>query len=331
MVKDFLINKFENSGNCNYEMVKRELSDIMTDGFVGDKEFDTIVLEVMSIILSGNCKVDNFMLSGFLTTVSSDLKNRIVSLDAYNKFWCDFFQNYICGLADNEKISDEYSKLIRVIKQDEPVSEALDVMLISVLNEKIYRCLEDGIIDDKEEDEISDFIERSTLSGTTSLYDSASYQHFVQSLVLRDIQEGNKVDRLKIGNLPILLGKKGNVLWVYKSVKGYEEKTGRKYIGGSKGGSMRICKGVYYHVGASKGHSVSYQYQDPLGRGTFIVTNKNLYFIGIKQVKLGISKILSFEPYKDGIMLVKDGANPKPYTFIGFDPWFVVNAMQLLV
>lgn len=28
---------------------------------------------------------------------------------------------------------------------------------------------------------------------------------------------------------------------------------------------------------------------------------------------------------------VKDGANPKPYTFVGFDSWFVVNVMQLLV
>ena len=128
-----------------------------------------------------------------------------------------------------------------------------------------------------------------------------------------------------------MLGKKENVLWVFKNVEGYEEKTGHKYIGGSNGVSMRICKGVYYHVGASKGHSVAYQYQTPLGRGIFVVTNKYLYFLGVKQVKLSISKILYFEPYSDGIVLVKDGTNPKPYTFIGFDSWFVVNAMQLLV
>ena len=171
----------------------------------------------------------------------------------------------------------------------------------------------------------------TTLSGTSSLYDSTSYQKLVQSLVLRDIQEGKTVERIKIDNLPLLLGKKENVLWVFKNVEGYEEKTGHKYIGGSNGVSMRICKGVYYHVGASKGHSVAYQYQTPLGRGIFVVTNKYLYFLGVKQVKLSISKILSFEPYSDGIVLVKDGTNPKPYTFIGFDSWFVVNAMQLLV
>ena len=67
------------------------------------------------------------------------------------------------------------------------------------------------------------------------------------------------------------------------------------------------------------------------GKGKIIKKrNKNLYFIGPKQVKIGISKVLSFEPSIDGIVIVKDGVNPKPYKFRGFDPWFVINAMQLL-
>ena len=165
-----------------------------------------------------------------------------------------------------------------------------------------------------------------TLNPDFSMYDYYVSMHSGKMVKYNTKEDGSfDIDEF------IELGKKENVLWVFKNVEGYEEKTGHKYIGGSNGVSMRICKGVYYHVGASKGHSVAYQYQTPLGRGIFVVTNKYLYFLGVKQVKLSISKILSFEPYSDGIVLVKDGTNPKPYTFIGFDSWFVVNAMQLLV
>lgn len=330
-IKNTLLSKLSNLELIDYLKVKQELSEALIDGYVTDKDFDDVVFEVMNIVFSGHCKIDHFLFPVFFISIPTELKNKIISLDIYKKYWSSFFESYIKGLSDGERISDKYSRLIKVIKQNDSISETLNKMFISLLEERIYKCLEDGVIDDEEEDEISDFIELSTLSGTTSLYDSASYQKFVQSLVLRDIQEGKTIERIRIDNLPLLLGKKENVLWVFKNVEGYEEKTGHRYTGGSNGVSMRICKGVYYRVGASKGHSVSYQYQNPLGRGVFVVTNKNLYFLGAKQVKLGISKILSFEPYSDGIVLVKDGANPKPYTFVGFDSWFVVNAMQLLV
>ncbi len=221
---------------------------------------------------------------------------------------------------------------MKEVKINDSVSKSINESLLLVLSKKINEYLEDGIIDNNEEEQISKFLEYSSLSDTATLYKSSAYQRLIQSLILRDIQEGKDVEkRLLVGNLPILLGKKEQLLWVFKDVKGYEEKTGRKYVGGSSGVSMRVCKGVYYRVGASKGHSIEYQYQNDLGRGVFIITNKNLYFIGDKQVKMGISKVLSYKPYSDGIELVKDGANPKPYTFVGFDSWFVVNAMQLLV
>ena len=330
-IKEILLYKFESSELLDYLKLKQELSEIIANGYVTDKDFDGIVFEIMNMIFSGNCKINNFLFPVFFISMPVELKNKIISLEIYKKYWSSFFENYIRGLKDGERISDKYSNLIKIIKHDNSVSETLNTTFISLLEEKIYKYLKDGIIDNDEEDDISGFIEQTTLSGTSSLYDSTSYQKLVQSLVLRDIQEGKTVERIKIDNLPLLLGKKENVLWVFKNVEGYEEKTGHKYIGGSNGVSMRICKGVYYHVGASKGHSVAYQYQTPLGRGIFVVTNKYLYFLGVKQVKLSISKILSFEPYSDGIVLVKDGTNPKPYTFIGFDSWFVVNAMQLLV
>lgn len=330
-IKNTLLFKFESLEPLNYLKLKKELSEVLVDGYVADKDFDDVVFEVMNIVFLGNLEIDHFLFPAFLISMPTELKNKIISLDSYKIFWTSFFENYVKELKDKEKISDKYSKLIQFVKQNDILSETLNRMFISLLEEKIYKCLEDGIIDEDEENEISDFIELSTLSDTSLLYDSASYQKLVQSLILRDIQEGKIIERMKIDNLHLLLGKKEYVLWAFKNVEGYEEKTGYRYTGGSNGVSMRICKGVYYSVGANKGHSVSYQYQNSLGQGVFVVTNKNLYFLGVKQVKLSISKILSFEPYSDGIVLVKDGADSKPYTFVGFDSWFIVNAMQLLV
>ena len=143
------------------------------------------------------------------------------------------------------------------------------------------------------------------------------------------MREGKEITRLQIQGLPILLGKKEQVLWVDTLVEGLEEKTGKRYEGASQGVSIRLCKGVYYKTAASKGYPVEYQYNKSLGIGSFVITNKHVYFLGDKQVKLPYSKIISFEEYSDGVTLVKDGVNPKPYTFVGVNAWFVINAIQL--
>ena len=171
----------------------------------------------------------------------------------------------------------------------------------------------------------------SGLSGTDILEKSISYCRYNESLTLRDIQEGIIPMRCGLEDLSIVLGKSEYVVWIYKNVKAYEEKTGRRYQGRSRGVSFKICKGVYYRVGATDGHSVSYQYQDPLGQGNMIITNKNVIYNGSKSIKVPINKIISYQAYTDGIKLTKDATEPKDYTFVGCDAWFIINAIQLLV
>jgi len=326
-----LINKFENSELYDYRIMKQDLFDVKQAGFVNDSEFDCVFVKALDVIFSGNGRIDNFRFPNLLASMPSELRTFVLSLDIYAKYWCNFFENYLVGLDKNGKMAEEYYKLLKDIKQGQYAADALNKMFLTILHKKFAVCLDTGMIEEETEAELSDFIEQSTLSGTAALNNDFIFQKLVQLLVIRDIKEGRPVTRIKIDYLPILLGKKEEVIWVFKNVDGYEEKTGRRYEGGSSGVSMRICKGVYYRVGTNKGYSVSYQYQNPLGRGIFIVTNKNLYFIGTKQVKLSISKILSFKPYDDGITLIKDGVTPRPYTFVGCDSWFIINAMQLVM
>ena len=329
-IKNVILEKLSYSSCVEYDSLKDELSMIISSGFITEKDFDKNVNNLLNELLKNLVpSVDGFALKTFINSLPVKLRKNITNTEYYKDFWANFFKLYYLDGGDNR--IDDYKELMQSIKDNKIISTRIDKTLISVLETKILDFLSDGIIDYEEEKEVDRYLENTNLSQSDLLQDSNAFHKFMQSLILRDIQEGKEVTRLQVDKLPILLGKKEQLLWIFKNVQGYEEKTGRKYVGGSRGVSMKVCKGVYYRVGASRGHSVEYQYQKDLGKGVFIVTNKNMYFIGVHQVKMGFSKVLSFEPYSDGLLLVKDGATPKPYTFIGFDSWFVVNAMQLLV
>ena len=330
-MKEIVGGYLSKSSPISYNGLRNELLELASRSFVEASNLDGIIKEALSTFLQNkDVNIDGEALKYFIFSFPKELKKQITALNCYKDFWALFFKHKLSSTKTTTADMGMYQTLITEVKSDDEISLAIDKSLLSILESKIMDCLSDGIIEDYEEEQLSNFIQQSTLSSKV-IHESSVYQKLVQALVLRDIQEGKIVDRFNVTNLPLLLGKKEQVLWVFTGVTGYEEKTGRRYIGGSRGVSLRICKGVYYRIGASKGHSVDYQYQNELGQGIFVVTNKNLYFLGAKQVKMAISKVLSFEPYSNGIVLVKDGANPKPYTFMGFDSWFVVNVMQLLV
>lgn len=204
-------------------------------------------------------------------------------------------------------------------------NEALDIFA-----QQVDEYLADDIIDRNEERELKKLIEKLGISESPRLQESDGFKKFMQALILRDLREGNDTERIHIDDLSILLRKDEKVLWMDGNVNGYERKTGSKYTAGLSGVSLKVCKGVYYRVGASKGYSTPYEYEKDLGNGELIITDKAIYFTGNNQVKISYSKILSFNPYRNGITITKDGANPKSYTFTGFESWFVINAMQLL-
>lgn len=65
-IKEILLYKFESSELLDYLKLKQELSEIIANGYVTDKDFDGIVFEIMNMIFSGNCKINNFLFPVFL-------------------------------------------------------------------------------------------------------------------------------------------------------------------------------------------------------------------------------------------------------------------------
>jgi hypothetical protein len=57
-----------------------------------------------------------------------------------------------------------------------------------------------------------------------------------------------------------------------------------------------------------------------------VVTDKNIYFTGPrKSLRLPYRKIVSFEPFSDGVGVMRDAATAKPQIFVTGDGWFTYN------
>ena len=61
-------------------------------------------------------------------------------------------------------------------------------------------------------------------------------------------------------------------------------RTKTHYVGGSQGVSIRIMKGVRYHVGAYRGHPVKEEFETVADVGSVYITNKRFIFAGNKEV-----------------------------------------------
>lgn len=192
--------------------------------------------------------------------------------------------------------------------------------------------LNDSIITTDEELKIYKF--RSHFNFGQEIIDkNGSLQRIVKSSILRDILNGNPpAAKMNIqGNLPFLLQKSENIIWIFKNVDFYEQRTQTEFHGRSQGLSFRVAKGVYYRTGTFKGHPVKTEEMKYICNGLVGLTDKNIYFSSaMKNLKIPYNKIITLDPYEDGLGIQKDGASSKPQIFKGLDSWFTYNLISNL-
>ncbi len=120
-------------------------------------------------------------------------------------------------------------------------------------------------------------------------------------------------------------------MWVFQNVDYYEEKIRTRYVGGFQGVSIRIAKGLYYRTSAFKGERVQTSQTIHADIGLLGVTNKHIYFEGpSKRFRINYNKIVSFEPFSDGIGVQRDAQTAKPQSFSTGDGWFTYNLITNL-
>ena len=136
----------------------------------------------------------------------------------------------------------------------------------------------------------------------------------------KDLARFKLLHSIELGELPVVnasglsLQKNEQVHWVQSSSM-LEEKTKRQYIGGSRGVSVRIAKGVSFRTGGFRGHVETSQEIVPVSAGELIITNKRIVFRGDrKNFTSTWAKIIDLELFGNGIRIGKEGQQ-KPGLF----------------
>lgn len=239
-------------------------------------------------------------------------------------FMVDFF-------TDNLSLTAAQSRCQRVISTLPISKESANEAYYYVLNKAAHNFLKDGLMSDDEQRKIDDYVSSLglPLNDLPVQLRGSEIEKISQASILKSFEQG--ILPPKNISTPILLGKAESILWAFNGVSLFEEKVEREWVGRNRGMSFRICKGVYYRTGGSKGHAVEHSSMQQVGIGTLYVTNKNLVFHSmVKAIKIPYKKIVGITPYSDGIEIHRDGANVKRMTIQGFDPWFVMNLMSMI-
>ena len=233
------------------------------------------------------------------------------------------------------KGSDNFDSLEKTIEKIErssfvPFTDR-KALLIKGWENAVEQFLEDGILDSTEEKRLVEFKERFALS-QDELDRNGALTKTAKAAALRDILNGIIPQRLKVDvNFPINFQKGEQIVWAFPDSRYLEDKTRRQFVGGSQGVSVRVMKGVYYRVGAFKGQAVEHTERVHIDTGWVVVTNKNIYFAGSrKSIRVPYAKIVSFEPFSDGIGIMRDAATAKPQIFVTGDGWFTYNLVTNL-
>jgi hypothetical protein len=228
---------------------------------------------------------------------------------------CDSLMDRCRAIAKPNRISDQNIKDALIVAWE----RALD------------KFLDDGILSKEEENQLMTYANKFEL-GQSELDRKGQFTRATQAGILRDIVEGKIPQRSTISNaIPFNLQKSETLVWIFHNVALLEEKTIRSYVGGYQGMSFKVAKGVYYRVGAFKGHPVESTQMVNKGNGALGVTTKNIYFAGAqKSLRVPYSKIIQFIPYSDGIGIHTDAKTAKPIAFVIGDGWFVNNLVQNL-
>jgi hypothetical protein len=195
----------------------------------------------------------------------------------------------------------------------------------------VNRALDHGVLSEEQQDHLVALKNGLSLS-EPDLNRHGTWERIVKSAALRDVMNGRMPKRVTVeGGLPLNLQKGEEIVWLFNNSEYLEDRIHRQYVGGSRGLSVRVVKGVYYRVGAFKGQAIDRADRVHVDSGLVVLTNKNIYFIGPrKSLRVSYSNIVSFQPFEDRIGIIRDTTTAKPKIFVTRDGWFTYNLVTNL-
>lgn len=232
------------------------------------------------------------------------------------------------ALNGEESLTDLPTVVMGIKAKRELSDKETASQLLAGWQRAVDAFLDDGLLVKEEESRLAQFANGFKLE----MNDLPDYDRLIKSAALTDLVNGRLPNRFHIPDgIPVNLQRGETIVWTCQNTAYLEDRTKRQYVGGSQGVSMRVMSGVYYRVGAFKGHSIERTERVHVDDGLLVVTDKNIYFAGPKKsLRIPYSKIVSFEPFTDGIGLHRDAATAKPQIFVTGDGWFCYNLVANL-
>lgn len=188
--------------------------------------------------------------------------------------------------------------------------------------------LEDGILSAVEEKNLTEFAAKVGLTPEL-LNSNGLYDRVRKSTAIRDVLEGRLPNRESLSvDLPFNFQTSESLVWAFGNVDYLADRTKTSYEGRSQGVSIRIASGLYYRLGAFKGHPVERVERNHVDTGALAITTRHLYFGGSKKsIRIRHDKIVSITPYSDGVAIHRDGVRAMPEIFVTGDGWFIHNIL----
>lgn len=226
---------------------------------------------------------------------------------------------------------DHLDDLAHTLEESEFSPSERRLLLVQAWEAAVEGSLEDGVLSLDEENALIRYLRRFGLE-QSEVDANGAYHNMIKSAVIREAAEGLIPERLgELPPIPFNLMKSEQLVWVIDGVDYYEVKTRRERRGTSHGVSIRVAKGLYYRPSTFKSRSVEWEETVHEDTGLLGVTSKHIYFHGPrKRFRIRYDRIVSFDPYADGIGVMRDAQTAKPQEFRTGDGWFIYNLVTNL-
>lgn len=232
----------------------------------------------------------------------------------------------ITNSFDNEDINVIINKFQNYLNSDTNTNESIDSKVSKIIKALLIYELSGQPLSQEIEDKIYQFMEHFNTKSDD--LDFQTKELIVKGCIVRDLLEGTPNPRVQVPDMPFNLKKDEKLIYAFQ-IPVKEVVTKKERIAGSKGVSIRVMKGVYYHMGGSKGQTIETKVNQSLGICSVAVTNQYIYIMSAEtSFRIAFNKIVSIYNNGDSVIIYRDGAKNNPLMLEYNDTWFLYNILQ---
>ncbi len=191
--------------------------------------------------------------------------------------------------------------------------------------------LDDHLLDENEERNMNRFLDSLEAAGQDGASEPEVRDRLRNAKVVRLVMDGENpmVSLGRTVRARLNFMKSESPVWEFDDVAYEVSRTRTRYVGGSRGASFRVAKGVYVRTGSFRGSRITEEEREIVDTGSLVVTTKHVYFSGSeRRFRVRHDRVVSYEPLADGFELTRDRVNARPERFHTGDGWFVLNLLM---